>query len=157
MRITPQKSRTHHLSTDKKNSFSAAPVDSQRIPVLVANRSRLLRELLRSLLAEHSDIQIVDTVEPETDLAEHVSRTRARFVIVDSQDGLRFCNALIPKFQDLKILAVPAKKTFSRIYWADRGIHSQRVVTSIEGVLCVLRETTWKLHSGAIFGLQKAS
>jgi len=157
VKITPKKPRTHHLSADKQNPLNAEPVESRKIPVLVANRSRLMRELLRSLLTEHTDIEIVDAVEPEANLAEHLSRSHARFLIVDFQDGARFCNALIPKFQDLKILAIPAKKTFSRIYWADRGIHSQRVVTSIEGVLCALRESSWKLQSGAIVGLQKAS
>ncbi|HEY1801720.1 MAG TPA: hypothetical protein VGG46_12370 [Terriglobales bacterium] len=125
--------------------------------MLVANRSRLMRELLRSLLMDHNDIEIVDVVGPEADLEDHVSRSHPRFVIVDFQDGVRFCNALIPKFRNLKILAIPAKKTFSRIYWADHGIHSQKVVTSIEGVLCALRESSGKLQSGMIIGLQKAS
>ena len=154
VRVSPKKLRAHSLSA----KTDVAPAEPHRISVLVANRSRLMRELLRSLLMDHSDIEIVEAVEPEeANLEERVNQSHPRFVIVDSQDGVRFCNALIPKFSDLKILAIPAKKTFSRIYWADHGIHSQRVVTSIEGVLCALRETRWKLQSGMILGLQKAS
>ncbi len=155
--ISRKKPRTHRLSTGKSGSANANPEESRKISVLVANRSRLMRELLRSLLMDHSDIEIVDAVEPEANLEDQVSRSHPRFVIVDFQDGVRFCNALMPKFRDLKILAIPAKKTFSRIYWADHGIHSQKVVTSIEGVLCALRESRWKLQSGMIIGLQKAS
>lgn len=157
VRITSKKPRTYHLSTGKKSQAHADRGESQKISVLVANRSRLMRELLRSLLMDHNDIEIVDTVEPEANLEEHVSKFHPRFVIVDFRDGVRFCDALIPKFRDVKILAIPAKKTFSRIYWADHGIHSQKVVTSIEGVLCALRESSWKLQSGMILGLQKAS
>lgn len=158
VRISPKKPRTHHLSTGKKSQANADRGESRKISVLVANRSRLMRELLRSLLSDHSDIEIVDAVEPEeANLEDQVSRSHPRFVIVDVQDGVRFCNALIPKFGDLKILAIPAKKTFSRVYWADHGIHSQKVVTSIDGVLCALRESSWKLQSGMILGLQKAS
>jgi len=157
VRISPKKRRAHHLPTGKEGQPNAERGESPKISVLVANRSRLMRELLRSLLMDHSDIEIVDAIGPEANLEDHVSRFHPRFVIVDFQDGMRFYNTLIPKFSDLKILAIPAKKTFSRIYWADHGIHSQKVVTSIEGVLCALRESSWKLQSGTIAGLQKAS
>jgi hypothetical protein len=154
--VSPKKSRTHHLSV-KQSHVDVGQDESQKISVLVANRSRLMRELLRSLLMDHNDIEIVDTVEPEANLEASISRFHPRFVIVDFKDRVRFCNALMPKFSDLKILAIPAKKTFSRIYWADHGIHSQKVVTSIEGVLCALRESSRNLQSGMIVGLQKAS
>ena len=65
--VSPKKSRTHHLSV-KQSHVDVGQDESQKISVLVANRSRLMRELLRSLLMDHNDIEIVDTVEPEANL-----------------------------------------------------------------------------------------
>jgi DNA-binding NarL/FixJ family response regulator len=157
IRVPQKKAGKHTVSETAKSRHGVSESGAQKILVLIANRSRLMRELLRSLLADHADIEVVDAVEPGRDLIEHVRRYHPNCLIVDYENGGRFFNAFMPKFKDLKILAIPAKKTSSRIYWADGETHSENVTTSVDGVLQALRETRGKLHSRMIVGLQKAS
>jgi AmiR/NasT family two-component response regulator len=63
--------------------------------VLVANRPRLLRELILSTISEAGDIEIVGEVQQESELASAVGRTQPDCVIV----AVRFPPARIPETQ----------------------------------------------------------
>ncbi len=51
------------------------------IRVLVANRPRLMRELMVATISEQPDIEIVGEVQDEAELASAVEKTRPDFLI----------------------------------------------------------------------------
>ncbi len=52
------------------------------IRVLVANRPRLMRELMVATISEQPDIEIVGEVQDDAELAGAVEKTRPDFLIV---------------------------------------------------------------------------
>ena len=112
------------------------------VRVVVANRPRLIRELVLATIADQPDIEVVGEVQNEADILETVEEQRPDFLIValDSA-GKRpaVCDMLLSKFPDMKILALAPERNSSVFYWASIDIHSFNVEASEEGILGVLR------------------
>jgi DNA-binding NarL/FixJ family response regulator len=114
----------------------------RKIRVLVANRPRLMRELVLATLGDQPDIEIVGETQDETEITDFVERTRPDFLIIALQDpevrpGL--CGFLLGRYPEMKILAVAPERNSSIFYWAFVDIRSKRVETSEQGILSVLR------------------
>ncbi len=112
-----------------------------KIRVLVANRPRLMRELILATIAEQSDIEIVGEVEDQAGVTELVDRTRPDFLIIAAEDREQrpnLCGFLLGRYPDMKVLAV-AERACSTFYWAFVDIRSKAVETSEEGILSALR------------------
>lgn len=107
---------------------------------MLANHSRLMRELLSSLFSDQSDIEIVDNVTAGEDIVDHAGKVKPDFVIIDSEDAAKVSAHVLREFPNLKVLAIPTNKHGSRLYWADGEIHWQKLDTSAEGILRALRE-----------------
>src|SRR5256885_17253199 len=68
------------------------------IRVLVANRPRLMRELILTTFADQPDIEIVGEVGEESEISESVKRTLPNFVVIAlDQPGKRpaICDVLL--------------------------------------------------------------
>jgi len=114
----------------------------QRVRVLVANRPRLMRELVLATITEQPDIEVVGVVEDLTSILELVDQSRPDFLIITldaSEERPHVCDLLLDRFPHLKILAVAAEKNSSIFYWANLDIRSNRIETSEEGILNTLR------------------
>ena len=114
----------------------------RNVRVLVANRPRLIRELILATIADQPDIEVVGEVKNEADLLPTVEEQRPDFLIValDSPESRPpVCDMLLSKFPDMKILAVAPEHNSSVFYWASIDIHSFDVEASEEGLLGVLR------------------
>ena len=114
----------------------------QRVRVLVANRPRLMRELVLATITEQPDIEVVGVVEDLTSILEMVDQSRPDFLIItldESEERPHVCDLLLDRFPHLKILAVAAEKNSSIFYWANLDIRSNRIETSEEGILNTLR------------------
>jgi DNA-binding NarL/FixJ family response regulator len=112
--------------------------------VLVANRPRLMRELVVATLGDQPDFEIVGETENESEITEIVERTRPDYLIVgreesDVRPGL--CGFLLGRYPQMKILAVGTDSS-SVFYWAFVDIRSSAVETSEEGMLNALRGKT---------------
>src|SRR5256885_1644788 len=59
------------------------------VRVLVANRPRLLREMVLSALSEQEGIDVVGEAEDERDVPEMVARTRPDFLLIGMEEGRR--------------------------------------------------------------------
>jgi chemotaxis response regulator CheB len=115
---------------------------TRNVRVLVANRPRLIRELLLATIADQPDIEVVGEVQNEGDILDAVEQQQPDFLIV-ALDNPRarplVCDLLLEKFPNMKILAVAPERNSSVFYWASIDIHSFHVEASEEGILGVLR------------------
>ncbi|HEX4485960.1 MAG TPA: hypothetical protein VH088_06820 [Terriglobales bacterium] len=109
--------------------------------VLVANRPRLMRELVLATIGDQPDFEIVGETENESEITEMVERMRPDYLIVgreesDVRPGL--CGFLLGRYPQMKILAV-GEDSGSVFYWAFVDIRTRTVETSEEGMLNALR------------------
>jgi DNA-binding NarL/FixJ family response regulator len=115
------------------------------VRVVVANRPRLMRELVVATIADQSDIEIVGEVQNEAEITKVVGETQPDFLIValDRPDERpAICNDLLRQFPSLRILALAPEANSSIFLWASLDIHSDSFEVSEEGILCALRSKT---------------
>ncbi len=121
------------------------------IRVLVANRPRLMRELILTTFADQPDIEIVGEVGEESDISESVKRTLPNFVVIAlDHPGRRpaICDELLREHPEVRVIAVAPEKNFVVYYWASLNIHSNDIEASEEGILSTMR--TRMVANGAI-------
>jgi chemotaxis response regulator CheB len=114
----------------------------QTIKVLVANRPRLMRELVLATISDQPDIEVVGVLEDEAVILESVEQAHPDFVIValdESEQRPAICDVLLERFPRLRILALAAERNSTILYWASLSIRSNQVETSEEGILSALR------------------
>ena len=114
----------------------------QKLRVLVANRPRLMRDLVLATIRDQPDIEIVGETEDEAEITELVERMRPDYLILGQErpeirPGL--CGFLLGRYPQMKILAVGAEQNSSIFYWAFVDIRSKPVETSEQGMLSALR------------------
>ena len=112
------------------------------IRVLVANRPRMIRELILTTFADQSDIEVVGQVTNEADIVESVEKTQPDFVLI-AQDSLGMrpsvCDTVFRLYPKVRIIAVDSNQKYSVHYWASLDIRSHDVEPSEAGILGVLR------------------
>ena len=116
----------------------------KRIRVLVANRPRLIRELILATFADQPDIEIVGEIrEGEYEIiARTVDETQPEFLILglDKPEARPpLCDALLRRHPEMKILAVAENNESSVFYWAKLDIRSSPLETSESAILDALR------------------
>lgn len=112
------------------------------VRVLVAIRTRLLRELILTTLSDQADIEIVGEVVDDADIGASVGTTNPDVVIVaQSNLGERpgICDAVLRERPQVRVLAVGPHNKCSVHYWATLQIHSQDIEASEEALLGALR------------------
>jgi DNA-binding NarL/FixJ family response regulator len=110
--------------------------------VLVANKPKLMRELLLETLAEQSWIEIVGEVANEADIPHHVQKTSPDLLVVTAEEpGKRpsICDSLLHDYPELRIIAVAPHENYTVCYWASLDIHSGDIESSEEGLLTAVR------------------
>ena len=63
------------------------------VRVLVANRPRLLREMVLSALSEKAGIDVVGEVEDERDVPDLVEKTKPDFLLIGMDESRKRCVA----------------------------------------------------------------
>ena len=112
------------------------------IRVAVANQPRLMRELVLEAIIEQPDIEIVAEIQNEGDIAQIVEGTHPDFLIIaldESNERPPFCDILLRRFPEMKILALAPERNSSIFFWASFDIHSSAVEASEAGILDTLR------------------
>ena len=121
------------------------------IRVLVANRPRLMRELILTTFADQPDIEIVGEVGEESEISESIKRTLPNFVVIAlDHPGTRpaICDELLREHPEVRVIAVAPEKNFVVYYWASLKIHSNDIEASEEGILSAMR--TRMVANGAV-------
>jgi len=112
------------------------------IRVVVANRPRLMRELVVEAIAEQPDIEIVAEIPEEPDILRIVDETHPDFLIIaldESDKRPAICDTLLRQFSEMKILAIAPERNSCMFFWATFDIHSSPVEASEAGILSTLR------------------
>ena len=121
------------------------------IRVLVANRPRLMREVILATFADQPDIEIVGEVGEESEISENIKRTLPNYVVIAlDHPGRRpaICDVLLREHPEVRVIAVAPEKNSVVYYWASLNIHSNDIEASEEGILSAMR--TRLVANGAI-------
>ena len=112
------------------------------IRVVVANRPRLMRELVLEAIAEQPDIQILAEIQDQSNISRIVDETHPDFLIIaleDSNERPVICDALLRRFPEMKILALAPERNSCMFFRASFEIYSSPVEASEAGILGTLR------------------
>ena len=112
------------------------------VRVLIANRPRLIRELVMATIADQPDIEIVGEVQREEDLTGAVEQTHPDFLIVALEKSNRLpaaCQSILEEHPRIRIIAIASDRNSTMFYWTSLHIQSNQIEASEEGVLNALR------------------
>jgi DNA-binding NarL/FixJ family response regulator len=115
----------------------------KRVRVLIANRPRLMRELVMTTIADQPDIEIVGEVGNEADLADAVEQVRPDILILALDDAANRpsqCGFLLGRYPDMRILALAPEQNRAVFYWAIIDIRTRPLESSEAGILEAVRE-----------------
>src|SRR6202453_1644738 len=107
------------------------------VRILVANRPKLMRELILATLSDEPGIEIVGEVSDEGDIRQQVRLTTPDLSVIALDEP-----ATRPEFADqpgLPIIAVASQENCSVFYWASFDIHSSQIEPSEQGILNAVR------------------
>jgi DNA-binding NarL/FixJ family response regulator len=114
----------------------------EKIRVLVANRPRLMRELVLATISDQPVIEVIGEIQDDATLAHAVAEEKPDFVIValDGKDQRpTICDVLLEMNRNLKIIALAPERNRGICLWAVTNIQSTSVESSEEGILNTLR------------------
>jgi len=130
-------------------SFRGEAVEQQsgrncmkRLRVLVANRPRLMRELVLATIGDQSDIEVVGEVSEESALAEVIEELRPDALILamnSPETDSALCGFLLGRYPHMRILALAPERNEGIYFWAVVDIHFKKLETSEANVLEALR------------------
>ena len=112
------------------------------IRVLVANRPRLMRELVIATISDQPDIEIVGEVQEESGIGSAVDQTQPDFLIVtqDRHDRLPdFCESILRSHPQIRVIAIASDRNSTVFFWASLQVQSHQIEASEAGVLNALR------------------
>lgn len=112
------------------------------IRVLVANRPRLIRELVVATISEQPDIEIVGEIQQESEIVSAVEKTEPDFLIVALEKSNRLpdiCNSILKNHPQMRVIAIAPDRNSSMFYWTSLSIQSNHIEASEAGVLSALR------------------
>ncbi|GAC1694960.1 MAG: hypothetical protein NVS9B5_37880 [Terriglobales bacterium] len=112
------------------------------IRILVANRPKLMRELILATLADEPGMEIVGEVADDSEILDRVQQTTPDLLVIAlDEPGMRpsMCDTLLREHPRLRIIAVAADKNRSTGYWASFDIHSDDIEPSEAGILNAVR------------------
>jgi DNA-binding NarL/FixJ family response regulator len=115
---------------------------TQLIRVVVANRPRLMRELVLESLIEQPDIEVVGEIKDEGGITDAVERMRPDFLLIALDEPNQrppLCDILLPRFPEMRILALAPERNSSILYWGSFDIRESPVEASEVGLLSTLR------------------
>lgn len=113
--------------------------------VLVANRPKLMREVILATLADQLDIEIVGEVSDENEILNQVHTTLPDLLVIALEEGEErpaICDRVLREHPDLGIIAVASRKDRTLYYWASFDIHCADIETSAAGFLSVIHHRT---------------
>jgi DNA-binding NarL/FixJ family response regulator len=124
---------------------------TQHIRVVVANRPRLMRELVVETISEQPDIEILAEIQDEDKIVDAVEEKHPDFLIIaldESDQRPPLCDILLRRYPQMKILALAPERNSSIFYWGSFDIHESSVEASEAGILGALRRKGEQIVGG---------
>jgi DNA-binding NarL/FixJ family response regulator len=115
------------------------------IRILVANRPKLMRELILATLSDEPGIEIVGEVSEEAEIRQRVRQTSPDLLVIALDEPAKrpdICDTLLRDQPGLRIIAVASQQNCSVFYWASFDIHSSQIEPSEQGILNAVRNIT---------------
>ncbi len=117
----------------------------EKIRVLVANRPRLMRELVIATISDQPDIEVLGEIKEDSEISHVVAESHPDFVIialdrVDERPAI--CDDLLAQYPQMKILALAPERNSSIFFWSIIDIRSAQIESSEEGILNAIRGKT---------------
>jgi chemotaxis response regulator CheB len=115
------------------------------IRILVANRPKLMRELILATLSDEPGIEVVGEVTDEGDIRARVRETCPDVLMIELGEPKKrpgICDTLLRDNPGLRIIAVASQENCSVFYWASFDIHSSQIEASEQGILNAVRNIT---------------
>lgn len=115
----------------------------RQIRVLVANRPKLMREIIIETFADQPDIIVVGEVAEDVEIIGRVEETHPDFLFIamdDPNERPAVCDTILRLYPDVSIIAVSAHTNSSVRYWASFSIHADVMESSEEAILGVMRQ-----------------
>ena len=115
------------------------------IRILVANRPKLMRELMLATLSDEPGIEIVGEVSDEAEICQRVRQTSPDVLVIALDEPAKrpdICDTLLRDQPGLRIIAVASQQNCSVFYWASFDIHSSQIEPSEQGILNAVRNIT---------------
>jgi AmiR/NasT family two-component response regulator len=115
----------------------------KRVRVLVANRPRLMRELVLATIADKPDIEIVGEVVDDSNLTEVVEQVQPDVLIIaidEQEKRLGQCGFLLGRYPHMRIIALAPEQNLGIFYWAIIDIRTKPLESSESGILNAVRE-----------------
>jgi hypothetical protein len=95
-------------------------LEHERIRVLIANATRIWRDMLYDTIREEPDIEVVGDVSEESVIVSATERTNPDCLIVpldDSGHAIPICTAILTKRPHMRIVAIGEGTDVVEIYW----------------------------------------
>jgi DNA-binding NarL/FixJ family response regulator len=115
----------------------------KRLRVLVANRPRLMRDLVLAVIADESDIEVIGELQDENQLADAIEEARPDILILtldDTDKRAAQCGFLLGRHPEMKILVLAPEQNRGLFYWAAVDIRTKPLESSEAGILSALRD-----------------
>jgi len=115
----------------------------KRVRVLVANRPRLMRELVLAVIADQPDIEVIGEVHDESELAQAVEEAQPDVLILALEDAnkrIAQCGFLLGRYPRMKIVALAPEQNRGLFYWAVVDVRTKPLESSEAGILSALRD-----------------
>lgn len=100
-------------------------LEQEKIRVLIANATRIWRDMLYDTIREEPDIEVVGDVSEENAIVSATERTNPDCLIVpldDSGHAIPICTAILAKRPHVRIVAIGEGTDVVEIYWmSDEG------------------------------------
>jgi AmiR/NasT family two-component response regulator len=114
------------------------------VRVLVANRPKLMRDLILATFADQPDIEVVGEVADDKEIAKRVNETLPDFLFIALDDPgrrPRICDTIFLQHPTVRIIAIAPGENCSVCYWASLDIHSNHMEASEGSILGAIRES----------------
>lgn len=116
----------------------------KRVRVLIANRPRLMRELVMATISDQPDIDVVGEVADGGDLTEMVEQVQPDVLILSMDEPEKRqgqCGFLLGRYPQMRILALAPEQNLGIFYWAIVDIRTRPLESSEAGILSAVRES----------------
>ena len=113
--------------------------------VLVANRPKLMREVILTALAEQPGIEIVGEVSEEAEILKQVRATLPDLLVIALDEGEQrppLCDRVLREHPELRIIAVASLRNRTLCFWASFDIHCADIESSMAGILGAVHNTS---------------
>jgi len=115
------------------------------IRVLVANRPKLMREVIIETFVDQPDIAIVGEVAEEGEILSRVEETRPDVLFIawdEERERPAVCDAILRSHPEISIFAIAEHANQTMRYWASFNIHTSVMEASGEAILTAMRSKT---------------